>query len=209
MTLQSSVDFLRQIGNMPRLDSFTDAEIETMRAADFDRVYKSACKVIPDMLYREFSTHLGAAYWPDMIQDACVGVIRAVESWQPTEGSSLTTWAYKLAKQEVIKGLRRETKYSDCTINYDYSDVPDTDLETDYNPNDTFGEPTGYGQRNLDYLSEYQLLKQKLTFTEGCMLDMMRDGYTQSDMAEAFDVSQPTMSRAISRLTEKIRQLSE
>ncbi|MHC4363185.1 MAG: sigma-70 family RNA polymerase sigma factor [Planctomycetota bacterium] len=198
-----------EVTDLPRLDSSTDEELLRLRDKNFDAVYHRAMPIIIVMMHENFSHLWDAHYFEDMVSEAQIGLLKAIRSWDPEQSASLATWCYKLAQQHAMKELLKEQAYEAPLVSHDFFDNYDDEDESPENPNDTYGGPQGAGEAAMESEITYDLLRDRLSRENALLLDMMRDGYTQREIARAWNISQPQVSRKVAALEKIIRSLAD
>lgn len=199
--------FFAQVSAKPQLDGLSASEILALREQDFDEVYMRACKMIPAVIRDNFAGYTDREYYPDLIQAACIGVLKAVESWRPGKGQSLTTWAYRLAQQAVQKELNKELRYDERYETHDFQDEDFEDEETLLYKNNIFKTTHYFTENSMLWEAEYSLIEQRLTpFQQDC-LGLLREGNTYREIAGILEVSTTTIARTVAEIQQIIRKI--
>ena len=170
-------------------------------------------KIVRDILSSGFRK-----YWNDEILDelASTGyeaVIDAVDSFDPYRGMLLKSWAWRLAYRAILVRMLKEEKYRKHHVSADFDEPPFDNEDTarlldgkmfpDYDLEATEERELAQ-ERAMRWKAEYELIKQQLNRDEQVVLEGMLAGENQSAIAKQLQVSQPTVSRLISEIVNKI-----
>ena len=199
--------FFARVAAKPQLDELTTKEVLNLRERAFDEVYERACKIIPSLMHEKYASSIDKEYYSDLVQAACIGVMKAVESWSPKAGSSLTTWAYRLAQQAVQKEINKELRYGERYETFDFNQAYGEDEESLLHKNDTYETSESAGERTMIWEAEYSLLKQQLTQLQQDVLGLLREGNTYREMSDILGVSTTTIGRIVAEIQQIVLNL--
>jgi RNA polymerase sigma factor (sigma-70 family) len=192
-----------------RLDDSSNEELLLLRATNEDDLMTRSLPIIAKMMFENFESSWDFHWFEDMVSEAQVGALKAIRSWQPEGGQSLSTWIYTLSRQAALRCAEKEAEYSAPLASHDFAESIDDEDESPENPNDTHGGPQGHGEAAMEAETEYALLKQKLSRENGLLLDMLRDGYSQREIGRAWNISQKSVSRKVAVLERLVRSLCD
>ena len=135
----------------------------------------------------------------DMVQEGCLGLIKAVENFNPEFGVKLGTYAYAYIEGYINMFLRRDCVIKP-TINGNILNIPNIcelteniSVETNYDSIDT-------SSRNIIFnsISDFQKL----------VLILTRDGYTQEEIATITGKTQCKISQELQAIRDNPEVIS-
>lgn len=89
------------------LDSLAAAYSMSRRAADRARLCEAAIPLVrraAQALQRRLPRHFGME---DLVGDGCIGLLRAIDRFDPSFGLSFESWANRIIRGAMLNGLRR------------------------------------------------------------------------------------------------------
>jgi RNA polymerase sigma factor (sigma-70 family) len=194
--------FLGYVRQLPDVRLSDDEATELLTAGGREIVFESLMKIVPYVTQRYIGdAHLRENY-QDIIQEGNLAVWRCIDSWVPGKGMSLDSWAFMYARKAVIAEVRRDLKY--------LQQHEELDLEEDV---DSLVHDNEHTDENawsdaMEALATYRALRKRLgTQRDRHVLTMLRDGFTQKDIAYRLGLSQSRVSRIIRRITDYLRVL--
>lgn len=198
-----------KIMDAERLDAWDEAQLQAALKDDYDEVFIRACKVIPTLMSDEFSYWQGDEAYEDMVAAAYVGVKHALDTWDPSKGTQLSSWAYLCAKQHVIKEALRETRWRERNHLTDFDFVNDDYVETEMHPSDARDDLQGHAERDMQWQAEYSLLRKKLPDVQKIVLDGMLYGRSYREIAELAGVSHTQVARLIGEIEAFVAKIQQ
>jgi len=148
----------------------------------------------------------------DLISIGTIGLIKAVNTFDPEKRIKLATYASRCIENEILMFLRRNNK-----VRYEVS--IDEPLNVDWDGNelllsDVLGTDSDAIYRNVEEKVDRTLLKQaleKLSERERLIMELrfgLRGGeeMTQKDVADLLGISQSYISRLEKRILKRLRK---
>jgi len=144
-----------------------------------------------------------------MVQEGNIAILKAIDSWKPHKGSSLATWCYMYVRQSIFRNMKRELRFEHTHMSYDF-DEDDSDYRTDWIRTHTDDivdhSDDGEWQEAQDSILHYNAIRARQTTRDRIILDLLKDGRTQSYIADALQLSQSRVSRLVKDLFGRIQQ---
>lgn len=141
--------------------------------------------------------------YDDLFQVACIGLIKAVDLFDPSRGFKFSTLAVKVINYEILKHMRKQKKHEQIlsldepmkgTADFRLLDV----LEDDCNIATEVVEKIQY----VGYLDN--LKKVSFTPKERECIRLRSQGLTQTEIAELLGTNQVQVSRYLKRAKGKV-----
>jgi len=148
----------------------------------------------------------------DLVSIGTIGLIKAVNTFDPSKNIKLATYASKCIENEILMFLRRNNK-TRMEISFDEP------LNVDWDGNelllsDVYGTDSNLIHKNLEKKVEKHLLREamkKLAPREQRIMELrfgLNDGLerTQKQVADAIGISQSYISRLEKRIIQRLRK---
>lgn len=207
--------YLQELRNHGR-GVLTDDDIASLlEQGNRETVLQDVAGLVPYILQKYWPTLQDQSYYPDIIQEGNIGLLSAMDSWQQGKGSSFITWAYRYIKSAMSREIDRQFRYAGHHVSHDFADeYGDTDTarpETLELPNVSDAgegeECDGAGAREARWIAEYEGIKDQLPPSDSVLLDLLKEGWTQHEIAGFFRISQPTANRRIAALETFVNKI--
>lgn len=150
----------------------------------------------------------GLLEYEDLLQEACIGVIKGLSTFNPSKKAKLTTYVYNCAANEVKMAIRKSNakKRSATIIPIDPSPLdqtmgnprslaipdPNTDVEKD-------------ALERVLYCKIMEVVRAKLTTIEQIVVIQYMDGVPQSKTGKYLHISQSQVSKILNQAICKIK----
>lgn len=137
----------------------------------------------------------------DLIQEGNIGLIAAVEKFNPELGFQFSAFAGSCIENHIRKYLRNQRKHRYCMISLDQETTED---------GKNLGEIIGFRQEAFDDIWKRECLKQAI----GVLSEKERkfiwryyvQGVRQMELAREYGISQAQVSRMLKRILMKMRE---
>lgn len=153
--------------------------------------------------------------YADIFQIACIGVLKALETYDTDNKSALSTYVVTCARNQVLYETRKSRAKSrtGITLSYEGSfmgndgratpgvenmNLREIDLLHNHVPMEEIAERNEQAEIVTDIMNRY------LTEKERKLIYMHIDGSTQSEIAKSLDLAQANISRMIRQIRCKI-----
>lgn len=144
----------------------------------------------------------------DLFQEACVGVVKGLNTFNPNKEVKLTTYVYACAVNEVKMAIRKNNakKRSATVVSIDSS--PLDQIMGNPRPLDTPDSNTDVEKDVLEsvlYNNIMRVVKTKLTTIEQIVVIQYKDGVPQSKTSKYLHISQSQVSKILNQAFCKIK----
>lgn len=146
----------------------------------------------------------------DLISIGTIGLIKGIDSYSPSKGVKLTTYAAKCAENEILMYFRSNKKYNN---NISLNDVIGHDKDGgDITLIDVLEEHTENMEKTLEYKDNIKNLSKYLSILNNRELEIIKmrygllntDEYTQNEIAKKLHISRSYVSRIEKRALIKM-----
>lgn len=144
----------------------------------------------------------------DLFQEACIGMVKGINTFNPHKGVRLTTYVYACAANEVKMSLRKTCakkrsatviSIETITINRDNKDSRPVDIP------DPKVDVEGMACTNVMFSKIMNVVNTKLSFPERVTVLNFLDGIPQAETAKMLHTSQGQISKLYNQTLNKIR----
>lgn len=140
----------------------------------------------------------------DLFATGIIGVVKAVNTFNPDKGFTLSAYATQIIRNEILVSFRKKRIIPAFSLNeqYDLGNGKSVD----------FSEMIADGRRFEEEVIADIQMKQVLSFLnnrEKKIISLSMDGKTQREIAKIFGISQAQVSRIIKSIYKKWRKQNE
>lgn len=155
-----------------------------------------------------------AAEADDMISVGSIGLIKAIDSFRPDKGSSLSTYASRCIENEILMLLRANKKHKAC-VSIDETIGTDKDggvlTVKDVLPQNENDDPDNVVTRRVLLDEIKKCMKDQLSEREYKVIELrygIADGieYTQQEVAKRLNISRSYVSRIETKALKMLEQ---
>jgi len=179
----------------------------------FDTDEATLIRMVEPLAFTEFGGRTDRETFVDIVCELYAIIPKVLESYDPTKGTKLESWGWRLMKHAGIRFIQKQDKlHANEQPMEDWTE--DEAIGDDGHgiawQSDTgwYGEPEGSGSRAMRFQAEFDMVKKILEPREARLLEWMLEGQTQTYMADKLGLSQSRVNRLISAMEGKIRQFS-
>lgn len=160
------------------------------------------------IIYAVIRPYRGLLEYEDLFQEACIGAVKGINTFDPGKGTKLTSYVYTCAKNEVKMAVRKGNakKRSANVVSIDHTflehimknpkplTIPDsnTDVEKD-------------ALERVLYCKIMEVVRTKLTTIEQIVVIQYKDGVPQSKTGKYLHISQGQVSKILNQALCKIK----
>lgn len=174
-----------------------------MRQSDRDKLVTDNLRLVYYLYEKLRKTPLVMQNKDDLIAEGTVGLIKAANKFDPTKRVRFSTYASRCINNEMFMFLRKLNKQEANEVSLYKAVSRDTDgsvlTYADILPADSDTDTCVVAIAVDGFMS-----KQKDIDSE--IMDALRQGYTQKEIATMVGLKQPTVSRRIRKLKNKFRK---
>ena len=165
------------------------------RDAENELVVRSLSTV--QILVGTFSSPDNSVSEDDFIQEALLGVLSAIHSYDPDRGASFMTFASRCAMNRLLSFLKRTSVHN----------VPVVDLDVISTADSPENEPDEQVVADESYAKFIQSIRNSLTETELKVLNCYLTGMTYEKISLETGLSSKAVDNALFRARKKIKAL--
>jgi RNA polymerase sporulation-specific sigma factor len=179
----------------PMLRLVTDGDVRR-----YDNVVRRVC--------RRF--YLPGADRADLLQEARIGLVEALRSYDSAQGISIESWIYTVAHRRVFDALKR----SQCEKRMVLTDAVRFEYRCAGDEGSEFGELWTLPMPDQQQIIEARdlldrILSMPLSDLEACVLAHLIAGSSYREMAADLGTSEKSIDNACQRLRRKITRFAE
>lgn len=207
---------MKQASNIMLMETGTEENVvDLIKEYSLEQRIPQTLQEIGDFMYANewimrtaTRPYQGMQEYEDLFQEACVGAMKGISTYNPHKGTKLTTYVFTCAVNEVKTAIRKKfsKKRAATVVSIDDSlpgqqeeklkpliiQDPNADVEEEAMINTLYGEIMG-------------VVKAKLTPTEQVVVIRYRDGIPQTRTARELRISQSQVSKILNQSFCKIR----
>jgi len=179
--------------------------------AEVDQFYRDNIKLLHSIV----RPYRGLDEYEDLLQEASIGFIKAIQTYKPSRGVKLTTYAFICARNEVRMYLRKNSAKSRTAVVVSLDTGSDDNHDQDSLMNRICGHD-GSASSLEDSLHTKTVFRQAMCIVEREMdqpsifvIRRTMEGVTQSQMAKELSLSQSKVSKILSSAIRKLRKRLE
>lgn len=153
-------------------------------------------------------SYRGMQEYEDLFQEACVGAMKGISTYNPNKGSKLTTYVFACAVNEVKMSVRKKLSKKRVATVISIDDSPLGQQDDPLKPlvlRDQNADTEEEAINSTLYNEIMNVVKTKLTYTEQVVVVRHRDGIPQSKTAKELGISQGQVSKILNQSFCKIR----
>lgn len=148
----------------------------------------------------------------DVLQEAMIGLLKAINCYDETKNASFTTFAILCIKRQIITAIKNSNSGKNKILNMAMSNSGEVDEETGItyeNKSLTFYSPEEIylGKEKMKYLNEY--LKTNLSKMENEIFEYMLAEMTYTEIAEKTGRELKSVDNTIQRIKKKLKTFIE
>lgn len=148
----------------------------------------------------------------DVLQEAMIGLLKAINCYDETKNASFTTFAILCIKRQIISAIKNSNSGKNKILNMAMSNSVEADEETGItyeNKSLTFYSPEEIylGKEKMRYLNEY--LKNNLSKMENEIFEYMLAEMTYTEIAEKTGRELKSVDNTIQRIKKKLKTFIE
>ena len=214
MTVSDSLANLAQSeDDLAFLEGLEDASPQSCPKApeEVDQFYRANVKLLHSIV----RPYRGLDEYEDLLQEASIGFIKAIQTYKPNKGVKLTTYAFICARNEVRMYLRRNSAKSRTAVVVSLDTGSDDDHDQDSLMNRICGHD-GSASSLEDSLYIKAVFRQAMYIVEREMghasvfvIRRTMEGVPQSQMAKELSLSQSKVSKILSAAIRELRMRLE
>ena len=178
---------------------------------EVDQFYRANVKLLHSIV----RPYRGLDESEDLLQEASIGFIKAIQTYKPNKGVKLTTYAFICARNEVRMYLRRNSAKSRTAVVVSLDTGSDDDHDQDSLMNRICGHD-GSASSLEDSLYIKAVFRQAMYIVEREMghasvfvIRRTMEGVPQSQMAKELSLSQSKVSKILSAAIRELRMRLE
>lgn len=178
---------------------------------EVDQFYRANVKLLHSIV----RPYRGLDEYEDLLQEASIGFIKAIQTYKPNRGVKLTTYAFICARNEVRMYLRRNSAKSRTAVVVSLDTGSDDDHDQDSLMNRICGHD-GSASSLEDSLYIKAVFRQAMYIVEREMghasvfvIRRTMEGVPQSQMAKELSLSQSKVSKILSAAIRELRMRLE
>ena len=155
---------------------------------------------------------VNSSYLEDLISIGCLGLIKAITTFDLDKNFKLATYASRCIENEILMHLRKTSKQKleisidePLNVDYDGNELLLADILSDNNDDDVVNEIELNEQRKIMYKAiqelrprERQIISMRYGLNDGIEM-------TQKDVADKLDISQSYISRLEKKIIKKLK----
>ena len=170
-------------------------------------------RLVEKVLFVEFGGRSDMEDFEDLALEAYATIPKILRSYNPTKGTRLESWGWRLMTQACMKYVERQDRMRRNEVqmtNWDETVGDWEDRAADVSWQSDVGwycEQTGENERRMQWAAEYSLVKKLLEPIDQVILDMTLEGELQEKIAAATGLSQSRVSRRLKNIANKFRDL--
>lgn len=142
-------------------------------------------------------------YKDDLVSEGMVGLVKAANKFDPTRGTRFCTYASRCIENEMLMFIRRMGKQVCREVSL-YEPVGQDDEGREITYADVLADD-GINPEDCVFAVAVDNFMSKQKEIDREIVDALRQGYKQSEVAEMFGLRQPTVSRRVRRLKAKFK----
>lgn len=194
-------NYLETVRGLPDVRLSDSEAAEMLANGEREEVLKTLLKIVPYVVQRYVEDAYRRENYEDIVQAGNIAIWQCIDTWKPGLGMSLASWAFMYARKAVIQEVQRDVKYLRSHLHYEFEEDVSS-LQTD---NDHTDE--GEWEQAQEAHATYRAIRSRLPDREKTILDSLRDGMTQQQIAARLGLSQGRVSRLIKQLFSEISLL--
>jgi len=194
--------YLEKLRGMPKVNLSDDECQRLLDAGESEVVFYSLLKIPPFIVQKHVGDGLLRENYQDMIQEGNIALLKAIDSWKPFTGMSISSWGYMYAKKAIIREVQRDIAYYQQHDSFDFDSDQDTEqaLWKGQSEDVVDHSDDGEWERVQEILARYRSLRKRLSARDKTILDMVKDGENQETIAATVGLSQSRISRVLRQL---------
>ncbi len=165
-----------------------------------------ASHIVPQMALGHLKRYHEDAVYDDLIQAAMIGIWEAVIAFDPRKEVEVYTFAAELARREVYDTLKAENRHCDLVSLEEILEEGEEHYE-DALSDIAYGEEQGAAERAMEFEYDFGQVLKRLTPEEQTIMLMLKEGYSQAEIAQEMKTSQSTIFRRIKEIEKKVLNL--
>ncbi|MHC5252683.1 RNA polymerase factor sigma-70 [Listeria kieliensis] len=188
--------------------------LELARDGDADALEYFFSKYQPVVYWKATQYFLQGAERDDLIQEAMIGLFKAIRDFDPEKEASFKSFAEMCINRQLLSAVKRSLRKKNMPLNQSVSlDTPLTSDEdvVDWTLIDVISEkqaetPEDFLIKNEDLAHAVKKLEQVTSPFEKKVLQQYLEGRSYQEMAENFDVKEKSIDNALQRIKRKMGQ---
>ncbi len=141
----------------------------------------------------------------DLCQEAAIGLLNAVKSYDPTKGAEFRTYADICVENVLISAVRSYVSHKNQPLN-DYEELSDSEISGSV-ISCASGDPQEFMAENDSLDSLMDEISISLTDLEKNVLNMRICGYSYEETADKLGIGVKSVDNAIQRVRQKMKSL--
>ena len=135
----------------------------------------------------------------DIVQEGLIGLLRAIETYDPEKGSAFNTYAISCIDNGIGSALRRASRKKNQLLNQSVE-------LTDEQPAPTLSQdPEAMAIRRAELEEIAGRIQSDLSVLERQVLSLYLEGYSYSAMAEMLHATEKAVDNALQRARRKLK----
>lgn len=185
----------------------------TLSVAGRDDDEATLIRLVEKVLFVEFGGRSDMEDFEDLALEAYASIPKILRSYDPTKGTRLESWGWRLMTQACMKYVERQERMRRNEVHMEYWDETvggwedshaDMSWQSDVG---WYSEQTGENERRMQWAAEYSLVRKLLEPIDQVILDMTLEGELQEKIAAATGLSQSRVSRRVKNIANKFSDL--
>lgn len=178
---------------------------------EVDQFYRDNVKLLHSIV----RPYRGLDEYEDLLQEASIGFIKAIQTYKPSKGVKLTTYAFICAQNEVRMYLRKNSAKSRTAVVVSL----DTGSDDDHNQDSLMNRISGHDGSapviedsihvKTVFRQAMRIVEHEMDQTSILVIRRTMEGIPQSQMAKELNLSQSKVSKILSAASREIRMRLE
>ncbi len=186
--------------------SLTDSELVARASADDQEAFACLLGRYNAMIHSKAvakSRQCRCDITDDMAQEAAIGFLHAIRSFDPQNGTSFRTYAERCVENVLISAVRTYFSRKNSLLN-DHEQLDDQNFSGRYAVEDTLSDPEGAVMEEASS-GLTDAVFSELTELERSVVEMRLHGLSYEESAKALGISTKSVDNAIQRVRQKFR----